>query len=221
MVLSDAFEASRSWSSGFNRIGWGAISTVAAAYGFGLFDKLTALISTEPTSGVVGLAAVAGFFLSANLLGAIAVTLGSLTMRSQVSRKRMVKIYSRVGRINNDLCSQVLADANTKFDLVSGARGSFIFCAMCLMLSWIDIGNNPSVAQHIELKWYAFLFLLIFWAGFMVLLDEAATDTYSFLEEVLTELQDLPLAPNMNVKNGAQANNVDSALQKQSSQEHP
>ena len=192
-MLTSALDATRAWSAGLNRLGWGCVSSLIVAWLVGMDDRLISTLGSEGTFGAPTLLGFLFLLLSSGLLGSIVISLGSLAELKRFSLETRIALAERVGRNGNSLLIQFYNEATFRFEMASGFRGTFLFGTFCLALKiMINGSENFPASAGPNVAWPASAGI-IFAVGFDWLLGRSSTEAFSALEKVLSSIEDATL----------------------------
>jgi uncharacterized membrane protein YkvI len=188
-LLDAGLSVARQWGGTLNRAGYGFL-VIVAFYKLGLvppFPKVfgTSVPLNEPVHSI---AVLIGMVVGSLLVGAVAVTLGSLNLWDRrfddaVNLDRAM----RVSDTNNALLVEAYRDAMVVYDLRNGADGALmiiVFAAIMSVLYGVISGNITPKAEYPTLN---MSMIMPIFAGFIStrLLNFVATRSLLAIDDVL------------------------------------
>lgn len=183
-MFSGALDASRFWSSGLNRLGWGCTSAFLLAWGVGKsITQENQLGVVAPLTGSTFLSALV-LLLASGLLGSMAITLGASARGAKFSIEKRTQLAERIGRLSNPLLDQIHSEAILRFEMAAGMIGTISFGVMALLIK--GFSENAGEGIHFfpqSLSWSDGA-VVIFLLALNWLLEKTATETFEALETV-------------------------------------
>jgi hypothetical protein len=186
-MITGAIEASRAWGAGLNRLGWGCICALMLLGGLG-FGNLLASISVDASSDLGG-TFIKGLalLLASGVFGSMAITAGSFNDLSGFDLKKRTRMAEHIGRLGNPLLIQFFNDANFRYEMAAGVRGTIYFGIVSFaFFAFSRIGETgvdyPGPSFNWKIVSGSVLAFVFDW-----LLGKSATDAFVALEDVIKE----------------------------------